>query len=115
MNDTTRIILVISLGLLALIFGWLAVVVLPPRIETAMFNACFSENPQWGSDTCSRISQQKIWLGMEDDMALLSWGPPSDINKSVGSWGVREQWVYGWTSNVSYLYFENGILTSWQR
>ena len=43
-------------------------------------------------------------------MALESWGQPDDINRSVGSWGVHEQWVYG----DEYLYFENGKLTSWQ-
>jgi hypothetical protein len=47
---------------------------------------------------------------MTDEMVRLSWGSPRDINRSVGSWGVHEQWVY----YSSYLYFENGILTSWQ-
>jgi hypothetical protein len=47
---------------------------------------------------------------MTDDMARKSWGAPSDINRTVGSWGVHEQWIYGDT----YLYFENGILKSWQ-
>jgi hypothetical protein len=48
---------------------------------------------------------------MKDSLAKESWGDPEDINRTVGSWGVREQWVY---SNENYLYFENGILTSWQ-
>ena len=33
-----------------------------------------------------------------------------DINKTVGSWGIHEQWIY----SSHFLYFENGILTSWQ-
>lgn len=52
----------------------------------------------------------QIWLGMTEYDAKLSLGDPSNINKSTESWGVHEQWVY---RNV-YLYFEDGILTSWQ-
>jgi hypothetical protein len=40
-----------------------------------------------------------------------NWGAPESINRTGGSWGVHEQWVYG---GRSYLYFENGKLTSWQ-
>ena len=43
-------------------------------------------------------------------MALISLGKPDDINRTVGSWGVNEQWVYG----RNYYYFENGKLTSYQ-
>ena len=57
------------------------------------------------------IQSKKIVLGMTEEQVLLSWGKPHDINKSVGSWGVHEQWVY---REEYYLYFENGILTSWQ-
>ena len=41
---------------------------------------------------------------------ILSWGKPRNINRSIGKWGVHEQWVYP----NRYLYFENGILTSLQ-
>ena len=47
---------------------------------------------------------------MTTEMVLESWGEPKDRNRSVGSWGVHAQWIYGDT----YVYFENGILTSWQ-
>ncbi len=49
---------------------------------------------------------------MTSDMAVESLGKPSEINKSVGSWGVHEQWNY--IIYNAYLYFENGKLTSWQ-
>ena len=42
-------------------------------------------------------------------MCVEAWGKPNDINKSIGSWGVHEQWCY---SFGSYLYFENGKLTA---
>ena len=49
---------------------------------------------------------------MTDKMARESIGYPDDINSSVGSWGTHEQWVY--EKKDLYLYFENGILTSFQ-
>ena len=63
------------------------------------------------------ILSNKIQLGMNKKQVIASWGKPRDINKSVGSWGVHEQWIYGEYGTiykVYYLYFENGILTSWQ-
>ena len=80
----------------------------------------------WGLDavTRSRILEGQIGLGMKAKEVVASWGQPDDINKTVGSWGVHEQWVYGYTkyygSGVSgfvpkyFLYLENGRLTSWQ-
>jgi len=66
---------------------------------------------KYGSATAQKILDRKIWLGMTSEMAIESWGKPNENNRSIGSWGVHEQWVYG--SNV-FLYFENGKLTSWQ-
>jgi hypothetical protein len=49
---------------------------------------------------------------MTDKMARDSWGAPNDINRTVTAYGTSEQWVYD--KMKTYLYFENGILTSWQ-
>ena len=57
-----------------------------------------------------KISDKKIWIGMTKEMAIESWGRPEDINRTVGSFGVHEQWIYGDT----FVYFEDGKLTSWQ-
>jgi hypothetical protein len=68
---------------------------------------------KYGSqEIAEKIMANKIWLGMTDKMARESWGNPNEINRSVGSWGVHEQWVY--KKKDTYLYFENGLLTSWQ-
>lgn len=64
----------------------------------------------FGKENVWKISSHKIWMGMTDDMASASIGSPKSINKSVGSWGIHEQWVY----EKRFLYFENGKLTSWQ-
>jgi len=73
--------------------------------------------PEWTDTECVLVATEQLALGMTSQIARASWGAPSDINHSVGSWGVYEQWVYrSALSNIStkYLYFENGILTSWQ-
>lgn len=65
---------------------------------------------KYEDEIASKIIKKKFWIGMTSEMAKESIGSPDDINRTVGSWGVHEQWVYG----NKYLYFENGILTSYQ-
>lgn len=67
---------------------------------------------KYGEKVYKELIEGYIWIGMSKEMAIISRGYPSDINRSVGSWGVHEQWVYG--NNGVYLYFENGKLSSWQ-
>lgn len=60
----------------------------------------------------NKLIERKVWIGMTKEMAILTWGEPDDINKTITACGVREQWVYergGY--KAQYLYFENGILT----
>jgi hypothetical protein len=56
------------------------------------------------------LLEKRVQLGMSQHDVRLSWGEPQRINRSVGRWGVHDQWVYG----QQYLYFENGKLRSWQ-
>lgn len=69
-------------------------------------------SPDWEKEDCINIAEGKIWVGMSKEMVLKSRGRPSDINRTVGSWGIHEQWVYGILG--PYLYLEDGVLTSWQ-
>lgn len=66
---------------------------------------------KYGQTRGERIYEKEIWIGMTDEMARDALGRPNDINRTTTSWGIREQWVY---PNRVYLYFEDGILTSWQ-
>jgi hypothetical protein len=66
---------------------------------------------KYGSTTGENIFAGRVWIGMKDAMAKESWGDPEVINRTVGYWGVRAQWVY---PDENYLYFENGVLTHWQ-
>lgn len=65
---------------------------------------------KYGQKDATRILEKKIWIGMTKDMLKLSWGSPDDINRTVTSYTVHEQWVYG----DVYVYVEDGIVTSWQ-
>ena len=66
---------------------------------------------KYGKATAELIMEGKVRIGMTRAMCREAWGSPEDINTMSGSWGVHEQWVYGLSS---YLYFENGILSSIQ-
>jgi hypothetical protein len=66
---------------------------------------------KFGNLITNKILEGRIWIGMTKGMAIESQGKPNDVNRTVGKWGVHEQWIYPY--NI-YLYFENGDLTSWQ-
>ncbi len=65
---------------------------------------------KYGEKDYSKMKQGYYWIGMNKEMATISLGSPNKVNRTVGAWGVKEQWVY----ETIYLYFENGILTSYQ-
>jgi hypothetical protein len=65
---------------------------------------------KYGEKDYSKMKQGYYWIGMNKEMATISLGTPNKVNRTVGAWGVREQWVY----ETNYLYFENGVLTSYQ-
>jgi DNA integrity scanning protein DisA with diadenylate cyclase activity len=88
------------------------------EIKAEQFKKLEEDNPKfarlikkYGKATAARIMAKDIWIGMTSEMAQDALGKPGDINRSTFSWGVHEQWVY---SNGKYLYFEDGVLTSWQ-
>lgn len=68
---------------------------------------------KYGKDAAKMMVEGKVRIGWNKQMCRESWGEPDDINKTIGSWGTHEQWVYG-EIYCSYLYFENGILTTIQ-
>jgi hypothetical protein len=67
---------------------------------------------KYGLKTYDKLKAGYYWVGMTRDMAIIALGHPIDVNETVGSWGLHEQWVYN--DNI-YLYFENDKLTSYQR
>jgi vacuolar-type H+-ATPase subunit I/STV1 len=65
---------------------------------------------KYGNSIGDKLSRKEIWLGMAKELVRESRGEPSKVNRSIGSWGEHEQWVY---PNAN-LYIRNGILSSWQ-
>lgn len=51
------------------------------------------------------ILKEVIKVGFTEEMTILSWGEPEEINRST----YGDQWVY----SGQYLYFENGLVKSW--
>lgn len=70
--------------------------------------------PKWSKKVLKAVANREVLIGMTSRQAMASWGEPYHINRSGGSWGVHEQWVYHFTFSDAYLYFQNGKLTSWQ-
>lgn len=58
----------------------------------------------------SLIRKEKVRIGMSECELYAAWGLPGEQNRTVGSWGVHIQHIYG----NSYVYTENGRVTSWQ-
>ena len=59
---------------------------------------------KFGLTNWLKILDGQVVIGFTEEMVLLSWGKPEDINRA--SYG--DQWVY----DGQYLYFENGKLKS---
>lgn len=66
----------------------------------------------WSERVWDAIASQRVFVGMEETQARLSWGRPKDINRTNSIGVSNEQWVYG---DRRYLYFEGGILRSIQQ
>lgn len=49
-----------------------------------------------------------------DEVKNSTWGEPSDINKTTTKYGIREQWVYKYSTKNKYIYLDDGIVTAIQ-
>ena len=67
---------------------------------------------KYGKEDAEKILKGLYWIGMTKQMAEYSRGRPDKINTTVTANTTREQWIYR-KFNL-YLYFEDGILTSYQ-
>lgn len=86
---------------------------LTPDTSKNIMTACIKVLEQ--EQRCEDIINQKFWIGMSSEWAIYSLGEPNDINTTVVGDLKREQWVYGDPIyGATYLYFDNGILSSYQ-
>ena len=81
--------------------------------QTTFTDIFYLKNPEnsFSKKALKAIKASKIYMGMVDRDVRASWGPPKKVNRTVGNWGTHEQWVY---SDSTYIYIENGKVTSWQ-
>ena len=68
------------------------------------------DNLQIPETDLAQLAQGKIWIGAPAEYAELSWGLPSDINRTITESQTREQWVY----EGGYLYITNGKVSGMQ-
>ena len=69
---------------------------------------------KYGALNAIAILSNGYAIGWTEDMIRESLGIPYDINRSVGSWGVHEQWIYRMDYKTIYIHFENGKVRSFQ-
>lgn len=65
----------------------------------------------WSEEVIRAVIAGRIFVGMTGAQVRAAWGAPGGINRSVNSYGVHEQWVYGLGN---YVYVEGGVVTSFQ-
>lgn len=70
----------------------------------------WQKHKDWDRRFCDSIVRRKVLQGMSPGQVRAAWGRPENINRTVIPGHTSEQWVYGDT----YLYFDDGVLTSWQ-
>jgi len=54
-----------------------------------------------------------VHLGMTTDQVIKAVGKPNDVNTTIGTWGIHEQWIYNYAP-FHYIYFDNDTLTALQ-
>jgi hypothetical protein len=71
----------------------------------------------WDDTDIASIACHRVRIGMTADQVRAAWGRPDDINRSVYSFGVHEQWVWEDSDGMpyQYAYMEDGVLTSIQQ
>lgn len=85
------------------------------NFEEKVIAKFFTRDPRtvynWSANAWAHIEGGEVWVGMTKAQAQLAWGEPDSVNRTTTRRGVLEQWVYG---SRSYLYFADGVLTSYQ-
>lgn len=82
------------------------------RLEKTLAALADKERKAAEKAVAARKRSEGVVIGMTpEDVRASSWGKPNNINRSIYSHGVSEQWVYG---GGNYLYFRNGVLDAIQ-
>jgi hypothetical protein len=63
------------------------------------------------------ISNKRIIVGMSEKDVIKAWGKPDKMNVTASRLTKDEQWIFSSDRDIGhseYVYFEDGIVTSWQ-
>ena len=68
---------------------------------------------EWGKDNCQRLLQQKIEVGMTNEMIQAAYGKPPVIDeKETTARDEKYRYVYGRPrKDATYVWFKNGVVT----
>jgi hypothetical protein len=93
------------------------------RIERTRRQWYAQAHPQLAPVCREHILAGRIGPGMTAEQARASWGEPSDINRTISTYGVSEQWIYSVGKPASYplyldtyqvlgyVYLDNGVVS----
>jgi hypothetical protein len=70
-------------------------------------------HPDWSWEVCKTVASGHIEIGFTSEQCLAAWGAPASTNRTVTANNTHEQWCYGRSCKPA-LYFDNGVLTSYQ-
>lgn len=79
-----------------------------PRTDAILSEAGFSSQEKLA------ISNREVVLGMDECALAAALGKPESVNRSVGSYGRHDQWVYR-RGGYAYVYTEDGKVRSYQQ
>jgi len=75
----------------------------------------------YGKNDSDRVNQGKLWIDMESDLLIASWGKPSETKDSYVRGSRIEKWYYNpyynRLNNLKYKYeitIENNHITGWK-
>lgn len=99
------------LAFAAVMLGTLGWVFMIQRHEKERQAKILAKRGQWSDGQIQSALNKKISAGMTEEMVLLAWGQPANIDKrEITKSGLnKERWVYGRPrKGASYVYFSDG-------
>jgi len=89
------------------------------KVNEHLWAFYLKQHPELSDSMKDNLWNGRLAVGMNLEQVIICWGNPYRINKSTGSFGLFDQFVYTPTyinhnNNWRYVYMKNGILVSWQ-
>ena len=69
---------------------------------------------KWGNKTARAVVNHEVFIGMDREAALESWGIPTKINSNEIGGKKEEQWVYKEPTRSKYIYIIDGKVSKWE-